>query len=352
MGMLIPHSQPTISPEDIHAVCDVFKTGQLAQGKKVFQFEQQLAGYIGRTHAAATNSGTSALHLALLALGVKRKDEVILPTYVCTALLNAVNYTGATVCLADVRRDDFNISVEDVKKRINRKTKVIIVPHMFGMPADLGALLKLDVPFIEDCAQALGATYNGRPVGSFGVMSIFSFYATKVLTTGEGGMVASSNRRLIEKVKDLREYDKKRNYERRYNYKMTNFQAALGLSQLAKLPSFIAQRKRIAKNYHEGIDRSHYELPAEFKGRESIYFHYVVKTKRPQMEYVRRLKKGGICCSAPVYKPLHQYLKQNRKFPEAEWLWKHAFSIPIYPTLSRKDVLHIIACLNETVKPT
>ena len=350
MKTFIPHSKPTITPEDIQAVAHVLKTGHLAQGQVIARFEDQVARVTGTSAAAAVHSGTSALHLALLALGIKKRDEVILPTYACTALLNAVNYTGASPVLVDVGRDDFNISVEDVKRKVSPKTRAIIAVHMFGMPADLGPLLKLGIPVIEDCAQSFGARIGLKPVGSLGLMSICSFYATKVLTTGEGGMVVSSNKRLIEKVKDLRAYDTIRKYTLRYNYKMTDFQAALGLSQLAHLPSMLAQREKTAIMYHEGLDPARCQLPLEFKGRQPIYYRYVLQTPKPSHVYVERLGRKGICAASPVDKPLHHYVKHPGNFIDADWLTKYSLSIPIYPSLTKKDTSYIIACVNEAIR--
>ena len=219
----------------------------MVQGKKVLEFEAKVSRYLGVKAGVAVNSGTSALHLALLALNIGPGDEVMVPSFVCSALLNAVSYTGASARIVDVKADDFNISPVEVKKKLNKKVKAIIVPHMFGYPADLKELLSFGVPVIEDCAQSIGADYRGRKAGSFGVLSICSFYATKVMTTGEGGMVLSNQTKILDRIRDLRQYDHALNFQTRYNYKMTDFQAALGLSQLQRLPEFIKRRKQIAQ---------------------------------------------------------------------------------------------------------
>ena len=174
----IPHSRPTLGPAEMKAVSDVIASGYVAEGAIVQEFEQKFADYLNVKHAVATNSGTSALHLALLALEVGPGDEVIIPSYVCCALLNAVNYTGATPVLADIGPDTYNLEAADVKKRLTNKTKAIIVPHLFGKSADLDPLLKLDVPIIEDCARRWGAEYAQRPVGTFGLVSIYGLYTS------------------------------------------------------------------------------------------------------------------------------------------------------------------------------
>ncbi|MFA4932791.1 MAG: DegT/DnrJ/EryC1/StrS aminotransferase family protein, partial [Caldisericia bacterium] len=190
---MIPHSKPTLDQRDYNAVLRVLQSGQISQGEYVKRFEANLSEFVGVKGGVATNSGTSALHLALLALEVGKGDEIILPSYVCTALLNAINYVGATPVLVDIEPDSFNLDAKRVKESLTEKTKAIIVPHLFGLPADMEELQSFGIPLIEDCAQALGATYKGKQAGSFGALSIFSFYATKVIASGEGGMVLSDS---------------------------------------------------------------------------------------------------------------------------------------------------------------
>jgi len=338
--MIIAHSKPTINAADAKVVADVIKSGFVAQGKTVASFEQKFSRYQKVKHAAAVNSGTAALHLSLLALGIKGGDNVIIPSFVCTALMNAVNYTGASVRIVDVGEDDFNILVRDVQRKINRKTKAIIVPHMFGLPADLNALLKLKVPIIEDCAQSIGAKYKGKRVGSFGVLSIYSFYATKMMTTGEGGMITSNNTSLMNRIRDLREYDHKPQYTLRYNYKMTDIQAALGIHQLSQLPAWIKKRKRIAQKYNMALGGGHCTLPKQYTQREHIYYRYVIQAKNKH-KLLNTLKSKGIHAASPVFKPLHRYLRL-KGCPCADHLMNNAISLPIYPSLSANAIQYII----------
>ena len=346
--MNIFHSKPAIDKKDIQNVEAVLKTGQLAQGKKVEAFEQQFAKWQNIKEAAAVNSGTSALHLSLLALDIGQGDEVIIPSHVCTALLNAVNYTGAKAKIVDVHVDDFNISVKAVQKNITQKTKAIIVPHMYGYPADLKELLKLKIPIIEDCAQSIGAKYRDKKVGNFGVLSIFSFYATKVMTTGEGGMVVSRNKRLINKIRDLRDYDNRFNYKIRFNYKMTDVAATLGISQLQKLPHMLAVRKTIAQQYDKVLKNLNVQIPNITEGKEHIYFRYVIKVAKNHKAIRSALLKKGVHCATPVFKPLHQYLKISN-CPITEQLTHELISIPIYPQLTTKEINYIIKGLKEVL---
>jgi perosamine synthetase len=343
---IIPHSRPSITDSDLKAVASALKSGQLSQGPAVEKLETALAEFIGQKKAAATSSGTAALHLALLALDVKEKDEVIIPSFVCSAVLNAVNYTGATPVIADIEPLAYNISVEAVKKALTEKTKAIIVPHMFGCPAEMDKLSELDIPVIEDCAQAIGATFEGQKVGSFGMLSVFSFYATKVLACGEGGVVLSDAEDLISKIKDLRGYDNKDDYRLRYNYKMTDIQASLGLSQLSSLERFIGKRREIVARYFEEFKDCDFSLPIWKEGKEHIYYRFVIKTKGDATSYLEKFQHKGVMCRRPVYKPLHLYLNLTG-LPNTTDAWQKCISIPLYPSLEDKEIEKIINVTEE-----
>ncbi len=347
-GAVIPHSRPTIHDEDIQAVSGVLFSGHLAQGEKVREFEERVAAWMGCRGGVATNSGTAALHLALLTLGVGPGDEVLLPSYTCVALLHAVRYVGATPCVVDSEPGGYNISVQEAQWHVSPRTKAVIVPHMFGMPADLEPLASLGVPLIEDCAQALGATYHDQPVGRFGMISICSFYATKVITTGEGGMLLSDSELLLRRARDMRDYDGRAAHETRFNYKMTDMQAALGLSQLCRLPSFLARRRALASRYSAGLGGLPVSLPAARHGRTHIFYRYVMGVG-DAARLARRLGVKGIECKAPVFKPLHSYLKQDG-FAQAEAAMRSALSIPLYPSLTDAEADRIARTVIEEVE--
>ncbi len=342
----IPHSRPTLTDSDIEAVSRVLRSGQLSSGPVVSEFERKFAEYTGKHHALATSSGTSALHLALLALGVGRGDEVIIPSFVCSALLHAVNYTQAKPVIVDIDPQTFNISADAVKGSITRKTKAIIVPHMFGLMAEIERLAEFNIPLIEDCAQSAGAVHKGRKAGSFGLFSVFSFYATKVLTSAEGGMVLSDSHRLISKIKDIRDYDNKDDYALRFNYKMSDVQAALGVNQLASLEGFIKKRKEIAARYFEEFKNCDFVLPTRREGREHIYYRFIIKTKREAFSYLEEFEKKKVICRRPVYRPLHLY-SELRGFANTMEAWTKTLSIPIYPSLSEEEIKKIIAVVRE-----
>jgi len=344
---LIPHSKPTLGNKEIKVVSEVIASGHIAQGQTVSLFEQSVAQEIGVKGAVGCSSGTAALHLTLLAMEIGAGDEVIFPSYVCSALLNAVRYVKATPVLAEVDPRTHNIDPGDVEKRLSGNTKAIIVPHLFGLPADLTELTSFGIPVIEDCAQAVGARYKGRKVGAFGHAAILSFYATKVMTTGEGGMVVSNSRDLLERVRDLREYDQKKSSAVRYNYKMTDMQAAMGLCQLEQLPNFVRRRKKIARDYYSAFEKLPVELPLRDEGH--IYYRYIIGLREDVKPKIDTLEGKGIMCAMPVYMPIHRYLKLSG-YPVTEKIWKGSLSIPIYPSLKEEDISRVTREVSEVLR--
>ncbi len=342
---MIPHSKPSIGENEIDEVLRVLRSGQIAQGEEVRKFEDEFSSLIGMKAGAAASSGTAALHLALIAMGIGKGDEVIIPSYVCSALLNALNFVNARPVLADINPETYNIDPAAVRKRITRRTGAVIVPHMFGLAADMDELLSLGVPVIEDCALSAGSRYKGRVTGSMGLVSIFSFYATKVMTTGEGGMVLSNNAPLIEAVRDLNDYDAREgDYTLRYNYKLTDFQAALGRSQLKRLSSFIERRRHIASIYTETLVGIGCRTPVIPEDRDHIFFRYIIPEAPPGFKH--DMKSRGIECRKPVFKPLHRYFGLTG-YPNADAAWDRSISVPIYPSLADDEVARINDALKD-----
>ena len=340
----ISHSQPTLGEDEVRAVAEVIRSGQLSQAGKVAAFETAICARLGVGSAAAVSSGTAALHLALLGLGVGAGDEVIVPSYVCSALLNAVAAAGAAAVAADIDPQALNIDPQDAAKRVTARTRAIIVPHLFGLPADLTSLMKMNIPIIEDCAQAIGSSHHRRPVGTFGDAAVFSFYATKMITTGEGGMVVSRSAELVRKIKQLREYDRRSSYQAGFNYKMTEMQAAVGLVQLGRLDAFIQRRRAIARQYFRMLDKSSVQLPPRDPGH--TYYRFVVGLRSDASEWIDTLAEKGIRCERPVFMPLHRYLKIDG-YPHTENAWRNSLSIPIYPNLSNAQVQRIARLIAE-----
>ena len=350
----IHHSKPYVGKEDAFKAALQIESGMHASGAKTKEFEEKLAGFIGAKYAKATNSGTSALHLALLALGVDEYAEVIIPSYVCQTVMNAVDYTGAKAVLADINQNfnekGYNISSKTVKDLINKKTKAIIAPHMFGMPADLESIINLGIPVIEDCAQSLGAKYKGKMVGSIGDAGIFSFYATKVISTGYGGMIMCSSERLKDKIEDLTKYDKRDKYEISYNYELSDIQATIGIEQLKNLDYFIERRKAIAEKYNSAFSEKFFKIPPKTEG--SFPFRYLIKfsnnLERDNMK--DKLIEKRIKTELPVFKPLHLYMGLDRnKFLATEEAYNTTLSIPIYPALRDEEVEYVIKSVLEVV---
>jgi dTDP-4-amino-4,6-dideoxygalactose transaminase len=342
---MIPHSKPLIDQEDIAAVSEVLASGNIAQGVKVNEFEQAVSKFVGAKFGVACSSGTSALHLALISIGVGPGDEVIMPSYVCSSPYFAALHAGAVPKLADINFLDFNISVESIREQLSEKTKAIIVPHMFGAPAEIDELLALGVPIVEDCAQSLGAQYKGQQVGSFGTVSAFSFYATKMITTGEGGMVLTNEPEFYSKLFKCRDYDKKSLSSTKYNYKMTDFQAALGLSQLKKLRHFIERRRQIAYTYDMSFSDCNIELPLDNPSKKSVYFRYVIKVSN--RDWVQQeAKNSGLICEKPVFRSLHTYLGLQG-YPNSDRATEKSLSIPIYPSLTNDEIEKITQTLRR-----
>lgn len=337
-GSMIPHSRPTLGEEEKKACEAVLDSLQIAQSEKARAFEEIFCDLLGRRYAVAVSSGTSALILSLTALEISKGDEVICPSFACVALLHAIDAVGARPVLADIDLEDFNISVSDLKKKIRKRTKVVIVPHAFGRASRMNEILKLGIRVVEDGTQALGARAGGKKVGSFGEVSLFSFYATKMITTGEGGMILTDSSRVAQKLFDLRDYDKKENYQPRTNSKMTDLEAAIGIEQVKKLPFFIQRRREIASRYREAFQGSGAALPVEDEDRDHVYYRYVVRVPKKSKQWLRELQGRGIDAKRPLFKPLHRYLDfQNASFPATTQAMKEACSLPIYPSLSAEE---------------
>ena len=343
----IPHSRPSLDDEEIRLLQAVLTSGQIAQGPQVESFEEELGSFHGLPPGVATSSGTTALHLALLSLGIGQGDEILLPSYVCSAPLHAVYHSGGTPVLVDVDPETGNMDPDDLKRRLTPRSKVIITVHLFGLPANLNEISAHGLPVIEDCAQALGAKFGKEKIGTLGDVAICSFYATKIITTGEGGMLLSNDAAILEKTRDLRDYDKKEHFSVRFNYKMTDLQAALGRSQLKKLERFLGQREALARVYNEELAALPCTLPPSPEGR--IYYRYVVSIQEKVREVIQKLLNMGIEVARPVYRPLHRYLNLE-DYPGAEMAWKSHLSLPIHPSLTSQDVHRVCQALQQALK--
>jgi dTDP-4-amino-4,6-dideoxygalactose transaminase len=342
--LVIPHSRPSLGKAEVQAVAEVMRAGWIAQGEKVAELERVLAKVTGQAEGVAVSSGTAALYLALAALGIGRGDEVVFPSYVCTALWHAVTLAGATSVLVDIEPETYLPSPQAVARAITRKTKAVIVPHLFGLPADPEALMFPGIAVVEDCAQTLGVSVRGRPVGSLGDLTVCSFYATKLLTTGEGGMVLGRSEPLMARIRAFRQYDAQNELGPAFNYKLTDLQAAIGLCQTARLETFLARRRAIAARYAEAVQRAGVAPPCVPSGREHAYYRFVVRLPGPVAPVLERAEAHGISCRRPIFRPIHRYLGLAG-FPESDDAWEHALSIPLYPALTDAEVDRIVQAI-------
>lgn len=350
---------PLLGKEEKDEVMSVLDSGQLAAGKYVRRFETEFAKFIGSQYAVATSSGTTALHVALLALGIGPGDVVITTPFTFAATANAILHCGAIPVFADIDPQTLNInpaSVREILKTV--QAKALLVVHLFGTPCEMAALSLLANEYglylIEDCAQAHGARYHGKNVGTFGHAATFSFYATKNMTTGEGGMVVTSLQEICHKVKLLINHGQKKRYHYGvvgYNFRMTEVAGAIGTAQLKKLPLFTAARQSNAKELTKCLTRlGTTYAPCEPPDSVCVYHQYTVSSEnRDRLQL--HMEANGVQCGIYYPEPLHLqpvFLPFNRSLlPEAEKASRKVLSLPVHPGLSRQDINHICAALES-----
>ncbi len=338
--------------EEVNTLKKVVQSGWIIEGQEVRKFEKSLSKRLGFKYAKAVNSGTAALHISLLALGVGKGDEVIVPSYTVGDVLNAINYTQATPVLVDIAPNSFNLDTKLTKRKLTKKTKAIIVPHMFGMAAEIDDLEKMKIPLINDSAQSLGTIYKKRPIESFGDLTILSFFATKILATGQGGMVLTNNKNFFEFISDLINYNGRDNYKTRYNYPMTDLASSIGNTQFKKLDSFLKRRKQIGKKYQNALREKNVNFFPLINDVESNYFRFILKfeSEKERKAVQRKFKDSFITTIVPLndYELLHNSLKLNRRdFNYSEEMAKTSLSIPIYPALKNSEVERIVNVLRR-----
>jgi len=370
----IPFSRPSFSKDDLDEIAmkirEVLKSGWLTSGPVVTEFEEKFADFIGADFAVAVNSCTAALHSILLALEIGEGDEVIVPSNTFVATANAALYVGAKPVFADSDPETFNISPEEIENKITEKTKAIIVVHLGGNPCDMDEILKIaernDLFLIEDAAHAHGAKYQGRNCGTFGIAAAFSFYPTKIMTTGEGGVVTTNDRELAEKIRLIRNHGRE-SYgpsgivDLGFNYRMSDINAVIGLSQLKHMSEYIRNRNVIAKFYDDELPDLDWLTPQKVReGNLSSYYAYIVKVEDDapitRDELMSKLHEKGIGTSI-LYYPVHLqpfyrklYGFNNGVLPVSEDLGERIMALPIYNNMSIEDakyVMDTIKNLNE-----
>jgi len=370
----LPYCQPSIGEEEIREVVDTLKSGWLTTGPKVERFEQLLAQYTGAKYAVAVNSCTAALHLSLIALGIRKGDEVITTPFTFPATANVIVHVGAKPIFADIKLDTYNIDPEEVNKAVTPKTKAIIPVHYAGQPYDIEAIKEIaddqDLYVIEDAAHALGAEYDGRKVGTFGHSTCFSFYATKNITTGEGGAVTTDSKELADRLRVLRLHGLDKDAWKRYSSggswyyelrecgfkeNMTDIQAALGICQMRKLDMFIEIRRKYAEIYNRELKKqSNVITPYEKMNVKHPYHLYPILVEGyDRARFVEKMGELGIGCSVH-YIPLHMhpfykdtFHFEEGDFPHAEQVSAKEVSLPLYPKMREEDIWDVVSSVKQ-----
>lgn len=378
----IPYAKQSIDSSDIKAVIDVLMSDYITQGPRIHEFETRLASYCGSKYAVCVSSGTAALHIACLAAGIMPGDEVVTSPITFVASSNCVLYCGGKPVFADVERDTINISSEEIKKKLTKKTRAIIPVHFAGHPCDLEEINNIakrhGLLVIEDAAHALGATYKGAKMGSckYSDMTVFSFHPAKHITTGEGGVVLTNRKDLYKKLLIFRNHGITKDsskfrvrssdlgpwfYEMQelgFNYRITDIQCALGLSQLKKLDRFVEKRKKIVRFYNERLAKlSEIDLPVERPYVNSSWHLYYIRLKdyRNRKVVFEKLRAKGIGVQVhyiPVYRqPYYQGLGyRNGLCPNAEDFYRCEISIPLYESISLSDAERVVNSVSRVLR--
>ncbi len=354
-------SKPNFDGAEKAAVAEVLDSGMLAQGPKVFEFEKQFAEYIGTNHAIATSSGTTAIHLALLGLGIKPGDEVITTPFTFIATATPILFCGARPVFVDIDPKTFNIDPQKLEAAITDKTKAIIPVHLYGQPAAMDPIVELaqahELVVIEDACQAHGAKYHGKSIGSIGDCGCFSFYPTKNMTTSEGGMVTTNDSEMAENLALLRNHGQLQRYDYNmigYNFRMTDISAAIGIVQLSKLEQFTEKRIINAKKLTEGMEDV-VGVPYIAPDVRHVFHQYTIKqSSRDGLRSA--LEAAGIGSGIYYPKSLHQlpvfqdHITEGYSAPVAEEVSSEVLSLPVHPGLSEEDIEKIINTVKDFIQ--
>lgn len=336
---MIAHNKPTLGKQEQQAASKVLASGYIAQGREVERFENEFCDFLGLSHhhAVALSSGTAALYMALWALKAKNKS-IALPVYVCSSLRHAIAMSNAKEVLVDNEKNSPNISLDELKKS---EADIAIIPHMFGLPNDIEKTKHKVI--IEDCAQSLGAFIGHKKTGLVGKAGIFSFYATKLITSGgQGGMFVSEDRSLVDKVRDYREFDNRRDRKERFNFQMTDIHASIGRAQLRQLPDFLERRQEIFSIYKEsGLNL------IESENNTSIHYRAVIRVNTPS-KIRDMLEVNGIKTIIPIED--WELLGDGSIYTNSYDMTQTTLSLPIYPSLSNQEVYKVINQFNKIIQ--
>ncbi|MBL9125917.1 MAG: DegT/DnrJ/EryC1/StrS family aminotransferase [Planctomycetaceae bacterium] len=365
----IPMSSADLSEADVEAVLEVVRSGRLALGPKTAEFERRMAEYCGVKHAIATNSGTAALHVLVIASGIGPGDEVLVPSFTFAASVNAILYERATPVFVDIEPDTYNLDPDDVARKITPRTKAIMAVDVFGHPAEWDALQavadKHGLPIIDDCCEALGAEYRGRKLGQFGVAGAFAFYPNKQMTTGEGGIIVTNDDRINELSRSLcnqgrGEKGEWLEHERLgYNYRLDEMSSALGVSQLKRLPEFLDKRENVARAYIERLRNCDWATPMPVRAHVRKSWFVFVITMAPGIDLARVQKYVAEKHGIPLrryFNPVHEQTYVARQFgstvgplPVTDAVSKRTLAIPFHNNLSLEEIEQVVDVLGAAV---
>ena len=368
---IFPVSIPHISKKDINFVNKTLIKGWISSnGPEVIKFEKNFSKYVDRKYSVAVSSGTAALEIAVKALGIKKNDEVLIPNFTIISNALAVLRQYAKPVLIDCNLDDWNIIISDIEKKITNKTKAIIVTHIYSFPNDMDKILKIckrrKIFIIEDAAEVLGLNYKNKRCGSFGDISTFSFYANKQVTTGEGGMISVNSLQLYKKCCSLRNlcFGRSNRFDHDdlgWNYRMTNIQAALGLSQLKNIKYIVNKKMNIGRCYFQKLknNKNLQILPPSNLFAKNIYWVVGIVIKKKKIiasKLAKKLAKYGIQ-TRPFFWPMHEQtifkkmnMFRNKKFPNSSYISRYGIYLPSYIKLKKKDIDYISSVISKILK--
>lgn len=352
---MIPAASPIIGVDEINAVERILKSGMLAQGPEVLAFEEEFSQFVRGRHCIAVNSGTSALHMAFLAAGIGPGDEVIVPSFSFAATANSVALAGGTPVFVDIEPHYFNIDPGAVETAITSRTKAVMPVHLYGHPA---AMVEIEaicnakgIMLLEDAAQAHAASLHGQPVGSFGVAASFSFYPTKNMTSGEGGMISTGDEDIARTLRLLRNQGMERRYENEiigFNTRMTDLHAAIGRVQLARLRGWTKKRQENARFLSDNLRGV--IVPPVAPGAEHVYHQYTIRIEgHKRDDFAAELTKRGVGNGVYYPTPIHRLpsFSLNLDLPATEMVVRQCLSLPVHPSLSQDDLETIVSVVNS-----
>jgi len=364
--MKISMSSADIDESDIQSVLEVFQSGRLSLGPKAQEFEQLVAEYVGVKHAVAVSSGTAGLHLIVRALGIGAGDEVIVPSFTFAASVNALIYEGATPVFVDIEPETYNLDPEEVERKITPRTKAVMVVDVFGHPAEWDRLLSIaqkhNLELIDDCCEAIGAQYNGRPIGQFGAAGAFAFYPNKQMTTGEGGMLVTNRDDLALLFRSLRNQGRDamgawlEHPRLGYNYRLDEMSAALGVSQFKRIEQFLAKREQVAQMYTERLQHCDGVRPPVVKPHVRMsWFVYVVQlTQGLNRDRVMAAMEAQGVPVRGYFNPIHlqpyireQFYTTEGMLPVTEAIAKRTLALPFHNNLSAEQVDYVVEALKR-----